>query len=194
MTFLIENLKTVSETLIKLSANQDQLNTCNGIIAKLATAFQNQKKLIIFGNGGSACDAAHVAEEFTGRFRKNRKALPAIAITEPGHITCVANDFGYDAIFQRGVEAFVQEGDMVIGLSTSGNSKNVIKGIQKANDLGTTTVCFLGKEGGKLKGMATHEIIVPCQTADRIQEVHKVLLHSIIEGVERKLFPENYEE
>ena len=118
--------------------------------------------------------------------------MPAIAISDSSHITCVGNDYGFDYIFSKGVEAYGKEGDMFIGISTSGNSGNVIKAVEKAKELGMKTVALLGKDGGKLKGMCDYEFIIPGETSDRIQEIHMMILHIIIEGVERIMFPENY--
>lgn len=158
----------------------------------IARCFQNKGKVLICGNGGSACDAAHFAEEFTGRYRKDRKALPVIAINNPSHITCVANDYGFEYIFSRYVEAFANENDIVIGLSTSGNSANVFNALQSAKKQGAKTVALLGKDGGKILGKSNYEWIIPAKNSDRIQEIHMLILHSIIEAVERILFPENY--
>jgi D-sedoheptulose 7-phosphate isomerase len=184
-----------------LEAQQVLNNFCNNqenfdkttLIAKgLSAMFQNGNKVLSCGNGGSACDSMHFAEEFTGRYRGNRKALPALSLTDPSHITCVGNDFGFDDIFSRGVEAFGKKGDWIIGMSTSGNSANILKAFSKAKELGMTTVALLGKDGGKIKGMCDHEFIIPAKTSDRIQEIHMMILHIVIEGVERCLFPENY--
>lgn len=158
----------------------------------IASSIQDNKKVLICGNGGSACDAMHFAEEFTGRYRKNRRALPVLSLTDPAHITCVANDFGFEEVFSRGVEAFGQKGDIFIGLSTSGNSENVIRAVQKAKDKGVHTISLLGKDGGKLSSVCDIEFVAPGLTADRIQEAHMTILHIIIEGVERLLFPEQY--
>ena len=159
----------------------------------LADAFNSNKKALICGNGGSACDAMHFAEEFTGRYRQSRRPLPVIALSDPSHITCVGNDYGFDYIFQRGVEAFGQAGDVFIGLSTSGNSQNVVHAFNSAKEQGLKTVLLLGKTGGTLKGQADLEWIVPGTTSDRIQELHMMILHIAIEGVERILFPDHYE-
>lgn len=159
---------------------------------QFAQTFQAGNKIIICGNGGSACDAMHFAEEFTGRYRKDRKALPVIALADASHITCVGNDFGFDEIFARGVEAYGKPGDWLIGISTSGNSGNIIRAIEVAKSNNLQTLALLGKQGGKLKGQCDAEFIVPAMTSDRIQEVHMMILHIIIEGVERQLFPEHY--
>jgi D-sedoheptulose 7-phosphate isomerase len=157
----------------------------------LAETFRQGNKVIIAGNGGSLCDAAHFAEELTGNFRRYRRALPAIALTEPGHITCVGNDFGFDAIFSRGVEAYGTPGDLFIGLTTSGNSPNIVAAFNTAKKLGLRTIAFLGKGGGKLKGTADLELSIDgFDTSDRIQEAHMAALHIIIEVMEAELFPE----
>jgi D-sedoheptulose 7-phosphate isomerase len=159
-------------------------------VAKLISdAFASGNKLLIAGNGGSLCDAMHFAEELTGYFREKRKALPAIVISEPGHLTCVSNDVGYDHVFSRGVEALGKRGDIFIALTTSGNSKNLILATQVARKAGLKTISFLGKGGGKLKGLSDLEWIVEgFKTSDRIQEAHMAAIHIIIEMVEKLLF------
>lgn len=189
---LIDSYKTEYELLRNFIEQEEKERTTEKIAEELAEAFTNGNKVLICGNGGSNCDALHFAEEFTGRFRKERRALPAIAISDSSHITCVGNDYGFDYIFSKGVEAYGKEGDMFIGISTSGNSGNVIKAVEKAKELGMKTVALLGKDGGKLKGMCDYEFIIPGKTSDRIQEIHMMILHIIIEGVERIMFPENY--
>lgn len=155
----------------------------------LATCFAKGNKVIIAGNGGSLCDATHFAEELTGVFRKVRRALPAIALSDGGHLTCTANDMGFEAVFARGVEAYGQAGDIFIGLTTSGNSPNIIRAFQEAQLKGLQTVAFLGKGGGKLKGITDFELIIDgFATSDRIQEAHMAAMHLIIEQVENLLF------
>jgi len=156
-------------------------------------ALEQGNKLMACGNGGSMCDAMHFAEEWTGRFRGNRKALPAVAFSDPSQLTCIANDFGYDEVFARSVEAYGAAGDVLVVLSTSGNSPNVIKAVERARQLGVTTVGLLGKGGGKLMPLVDLAIVVPhAETSDRIQEVHIKALHIAIEAVERALYPGNY--
>lgn len=157
---------------------------------EIADCFANGGKILIAGNGGSLCDAMHFAEELTGVFRKTRKALPAIALADPGHITCVANDIGYDSVFARSVEAFGKKEDIFIGLTTSGNSPNVVAAFERAKEKQMTTIAFLGKTGGKLRGVADLEWIVEgFSGTDRIQEAHMTAIHIIIDMIERKLFP-----
>jgi D-sedoheptulose 7-phosphate isomerase len=155
----------------------------------LADCFARGHKVIIAGNGGSLCDAAHFAEELTGVFREKRRALPAIALTEAGHLTCTANDLGFEWVFARGVEAYGQPGDIFIGLTTSGNSPSIIYAFQEAQARGLQTVAFLGKGGGKLKGIANFELLIEgFTTSDRIQEAHMTAMHLIIEQIENLLF------
>ncbi|MFC2737207.1 MAG: D-sedoheptulose 7-phosphate isomerase [Leptotrichia wadei] len=183
---------TAFETVKAFVENEENIEKTEKISQELALAYKNGKKSLIAGNGGSNCDAMHFAEEFTGRFRKDRRALPSISISDSSHITCVGNDFGFDFVFAKGVEAFGQEGDFFFGISTSGNSKNIIEAVKMAKEKKLKTVALLGKDGGKLKGVCDYEFIIPGETSDRIQEVHMMILHIIIEGVERTLFPENY--
>jgi D-sedoheptulose 7-phosphate isomerase len=162
------------------------------VILALSERHKNGFKGLACGNGGSACDAMHYAQELTGRFRRDRVALAAISLTDPTHITCVANDFGYRHIFSRGVEALGKPGDYLVAISTSGNSENVIKAVEKAKNMGMLTIGLLGKDGGALREMTDYCFVIDAPTSDRIQEVHIIIIHIIIEGIERFLFPENY--
>lgn len=167
----------------------DAIEFIEGTAEMLAECYRQGNKVIVAGNGGSLCDASHFAEELTGFFRNKRRALPAIALSEPGHITCVANDLGFDYIFSRGVEALGKSGDVFIGLTTSGNSPNIVNAIATAHAQGLKTIAFLGKDGGKLKGVADLELIISgFKTSDRIQEAHMAAIHMIIELVEYRLF------
>ncbi|BBI16443.1 phosphoheptose isomerase [Neochlamydia sp. S13] len=155
----------------------------------IAECFSRGNKLIIAGNGGSLCDAAHFAEELTGVFRQTRPALPALVLSEPGHLTCVGNDLGYENIFSRGIEALGKPGDIFVGLTTSGNSLNIVKAFEAARLYQMQIIAFLGKTGGRLKGMADLEIVIDgFETSDRIQEAHMAAIHIIIELVENRLF------
>lgn len=180
------------ELMKKFIENPENINLTEEISKKITKIFNNGNKVLICGNGGSACDAMHFAEEFTGRYRKDRKALPVISLTDSSHITCVGNDYGFSEIFARGVEAYGKEGDMFIGISTSGNSENIIRAVEKAKKNNMITFALLGKDGGKLKGMCDYQFIIEGFTSDRIQELHMTILHIIIEGVERIMFPELY--
>jgi D-sedoheptulose 7-phosphate isomerase len=155
----------------------------------IADCFKNGKKILIAGNGGSLCDAMHFAEELTGQFRQKRAALPAIALSDSAHMSCVANDMGYDLVFARGVEALGQPGDILISLTTSGNSTNLLAALLQAKEKGLQTISFLGKTGGKMKGLSDLEWIVSgFRFSDRIQEAHMAAIHIIIEMVEQHLF------
>lgn len=156
---------------------------------KISHCFEEQGKLLIAGNGGSLCDAMHFAEELTGLFRHKRKALGAIALSDPGHLTCTANDLGFDQVFARSVEALGRSEDILIVLTTSGNSSNLIHAVKAAKQKGLQTIAFLGKTGGGLKGQADLEwIIEGFPYSDRIQEAHMAAIHIIIEIVEQHLF------
>jgi len=155
----------------------------------IADAFKNGKKIVIAGNGGSLCDAIHFAEEFTGYFRKKRKALPAIALSEPSHLTCVSNDAGFEFVFSRAAEAYLNEDDIFVSLTTSGNSKNLLNAIKVATEKKAKTITFLGKTGGFTKDLSDLEILVEgFSTSDRIQEAHMAMIHIIIEMVEKIMF------
>ncbi len=171
-----------------LAQNRAALDQVDRLAALLAERFAAGRKVMICGNGGSACDSMHFAEELTGRFRKDRPPLPAIACTDPGHITCTANDYGFEHVFSRWVEALGQKGDVLILLSTSGNSANILKAAEAGRARGLTTVSLLGMDGGKLKARCDHELIVPGTGSDRIQELHMLVLHTLVEGTERIMF------
>ncbi|MGL6065999.1 MAG: D-sedoheptulose 7-phosphate isomerase [Cetobacterium sp.] len=189
---LLDSYKITAQLLENFIKEESETQATENVAKDLANIFEKGNKVLICGNGGSNCDALHFAEEFTGRFRSDRKALPAISLSDSSHITCVGNDYGFDYIFSRGVEAYGKEGDMFIGISTSGNSANVIKAVEAAKKIGLKTCVLLGKDGGKLKGLCDYEFIIPGDTSDRIQEIHMMILHIIIEGVEKIMFPENY--
>jgi D-sedoheptulose 7-phosphate isomerase len=149
--------------------------------------------LMSCGNGGSLCDAMHFAEEWTGRFRGDRAALAAVAFADASQLTCIANDFGYDQVFARQVEALGKPGDLLVALSTSGNSPNVVRAAEAARARDVRIVGLLGKGGGALRELVDVPIVVPlATTSDRIQEVHIKVLHIVIEAVERRMFPANY--
>jgi len=154
----------------------------------IAQALKEGNKLLLFGNGGSAADAQHIAAEIVGRFKRERRALPAIALTtDTSILTAVGNDYGFEAVFERQVSALCMPGDVVIGITTSGNSPNVVRGLAKAHDLGATTVAFTGRDGGKVVEIAHFSFVVPSYDTARIQECHITLGHVLCEIVDRLL-------
>ncbi|WCL51345.1 D-sedoheptulose 7-phosphate isomerase [Leptospira sp. GIMC2001] len=160
----------------------------------LAECLQNGNRILICGNGGSSCDAAHIAAELVVRYKSgnDRRALPAMALgTDHAVLTACGNDYGYDEIFSRQVEAFGAKGDCLVAITTSGNSNNVIKAIAKAQELGMSTVALLGGNGGKIKGICNREIIVPSTVTARIQESHILIGHIFCSIIEKKLFDLN---
>lgn len=192
MSFVQNALQDSFQTLQTFMNQPDNLKKIEQACSVLADAFANGNKAMSCGNGGSFCDAMHFAEELTGRFRKDRRALPAIAMSDGSHMTCVANDFGYDHVFSKYVEAFGQKGDVLLAISTSGNSPNVLKAVEFAKDRGMKVIGLTGKDGGKLKELADVALIVESKMTDRIQEIHIKLIHIFIEAIERRLFPEHY--
>lgn len=151
----------------------------------MVNSIKNGGKIISCGNGGSMCDAMHFAEELTGRYRDNRAALPAVSISDPSHISCVANDYGYEFVFSRYLEAMGQKGDVLLAISTSGNSKNVIKAIEVAKSKGMIVVGLTGKDGGEMAHLCDIEIRAPySEYADRAQEIHIKVIHCLIDFIE----------
>lgn len=154
----------------------------------MVSAIHNGKKIISCGNGGSMCDAMHFAEELSGRYRNDRPALPAISISDPSHISCVANDYGFDHIFERYIQGIGQEGDVLVAISTSGNSKNVLLAIEAANKKGMHVIGLTGKDGGLMKDCVDVEIRAPhSEYADRAQEIHIKVIHSFIDYIENNI-------
>ncbi|MBI3464332.1 MAG: D-sedoheptulose 7-phosphate isomerase [Planctomycetes bacterium] len=172
--------------------NQQVLATVQQMAEAIVGCLRSGGRVLTCGNGGSMCDAMHFAEELSGRYRKDRPALAAMAISDPSHLTCVANDFGFDQVFARGVEAWGRAGDVLIGFSTSGNSPNVVRAVEKARSLPMKVLGLLGRDGGQLRPLCDLAIVVPAQTSDRIQEIHIKVVHLVIELVERQMFPQNY--
>lgn len=168
----------------------DELNLKNIELAAtlLADSFKREGKVLSCGNGGSHCDAMHFAEELTGRYREHRPSYPAIAISDPSHLSCVGNDYGFDSVFARYLEGVGRRGDVMFCLSTSGNSENILKAIKVAKLKGISVIALTGKDGGKMAGLADVEIRVPhFGFADRIQEVHIKIIHILIYLVEKKM-------
>jgi D-sedoheptulose 7-phosphate isomerase len=192
MSFIKSSLSEAQLILNQFIENEQNIKKIEEAIGLFVSSFRNKGRVFSCGNGGSMCDSLHFAEELTGRYRKDRAPLPATGISEAGHITCIANDFGFEYIFSRYVEAWGQEGDTLLAISTSGNSPNVIKAVEVAKNKGIKVVGLLGKDGGKLKSMVDVPVIVPSFITDRIQEIHIKCVHIFIEGIERQIFPENY--
>jgi D-sedoheptulose 7-phosphate isomerase len=177
-----------NEVLTKVLSSEDFFKNVDAAGAALVNSLKSGGKVISCGNGGSMCDAMHFAEELTGRYRDDRKAIPAIAISDPSHIACVGNDYGYDFVFSRFVEAMGNKGDVLLGISTSGNSANVTKAFEAGKAKGMKLVALTGKNGGKLAALSDVEIRVPHDGyADRIQEVHIKVIHSLIDYIERHM-------
>jgi len=175
-----------ARNLLDIILSDNQLIAAVGSAAEImGNAVRNGKKILSCGNGGSMCDAMHFAEELTGRFRDERPAIPAIAIADSSHISCVANDYGYDHVFSRYIEALGFEGDVLLAISTSGNSKNVLLAAEVAKKKGMTVVALTGKTGGLLADICDVEMRIPhLGYADRVQEVHIKLIHTLIQCIE----------
>lgn len=181
-------LNEAADTLNKLVGDPANIESIQRAAVLLADSFKAGGKVISCGNGGSHCDAMHFAEELTGRYRENRPGYPAIAISDVSHISCVGNDFGYEYIFSRYLEAVGQKGDVLLGISTSGNSGNVIKAIEAARAKGMKVITLTGKDGGKMDGSADVEIRVPhFGFADRVQEIHIKVIHILILLIEKEM-------
>lgn len=173
------------EHLNEFVSNPQNLAQVLQFAETLAHSLKAGNKVISCGNGGSLCDSMHFAEELTGRFRNDRISLPAISIADPSHITCTANDYGYEHIFSRYVEGVGKKGDILVALTTSGNSPNILKALEAAKTKGMITIALLGKGGGKALAMADLPIVVPGETSDRIQEIHIKIIHIAIEATEK---------
>ena len=182
--------KIIGKSLAAIKALKGDVARDIHVAAKaIASALKNGKRVYALGNGGSAADAQHLAGELVGRFLMDRKALPVIALsTDTSVITSIANDYGYQAVFSKQLEGLVRKGDVVLGISTSGNSPNIIGALMVARELGATTIGLLGRDGGKMKSLCHRYVIVPCDSTPRIQEAHGVVIHIICELVEEALF------
>ncbi len=185
---ILAELKTAAEVLNQFIGEPENIINIEKAANWMTDAVKNGGKIISCGNGGSSCDAMHFAEELTGKYREDRKAIPAIAISDPGYLTCVSNDYGYDFAFSRFLEAFGTKGDVLLAISTSGNSGNVIRAANTARIKGMKVVALTGKNGGKLGENCDLEIRVPhFGYADRIQEIHIKIIHSLILLIEKGL-------
>ncbi len=185
-------LDEAQSTLNQFRNDPKQIEKCVQFSQILIEAYRRGATVFSCGNGGSHCDSMHFAEEMTGRYRKDRRALGALALGDAAHVTCVGNDYGFKFIFSRQLDGLARTGDVLIAISTSGNSENVMVAIESAKKKNMKVIALLGRDGGKIKDMADLAIVIPAQTSDRTQEIHIKLIHTVIETVERDLFPENY--
>lgn len=185
---IINSLKEASSVLEAFLRDPEKIESIEKAGHILSNAISGSNKIIACGNGGSMCDAMHFAEELTGRFRNDRRSLPAVSISDPSHISCVANDFGFDFIFSRYIESLGNKGDVLLAISTSGNSLNVIKAAEAAIEKGMKIVALTGKTGGLLAKLADIEIRVEGgEYSDRVQEVHIKIIHILVELIEKKV-------
>lgn len=186
-----QELREAQSVLDQFLNDPIQISKIENAARLMADAILANGKIISCGNGGSHCDAMHFAEELTGRYRDNRRSLPAIAISDVSHLSCVSNDYGYEYVFSRFIEGLGQPGDVLFGLSTSGNSANIIKATEAARAKGMKVIIMSGKDGGKLAGAADIEIRVPhFGYADRIQEIHIKVIHIFMLLIEKMVLQE----
>lgn len=185
-----EELRECAALLDWLRAELRERRVVDELAARLTATFRNGGRVLTCGNGGSMCDAMHCAQELTGRFRRDRQALAAMALSDSSHLTCVANDFGFEQIFARGVEAWGRAGDVLMVFSTSGRSPNVVHAARAARAQGLAVIGLLGRDGGDVHGLCDVSIVVPAQDSARIQEIHIKIVHLVIEAVERRLVSE----
>jgi D-sedoheptulose 7-phosphate isomerase len=182
------NFAEAQQVLEQFISNEENLKLIEGAAEAISNTFKNGNKVLSCGNGGSMCDAMHFAEELSGRFRNDRKALPAISISDASHISCVGNDYGYNHIFSRYIQALGNKGDILLAISTSGNSVNVLEAIHEAKRKEMFVVGLTGKDGGKMAGLCDVEIRAPHTAfADRAQEIHIKVIHSLIHAIELKM-------
>ncbi len=187
-SLIAEELQQASDVLSAFLKNPASLAKIEEAAALISTSLRSGGKIISCGNGGSHCDAMHFAEELTGKYREARKALPAICISDASHISCVGNDYGYEFIFSRYLEALGNKGDVLLAISTSGNSLNVLQAVKAAKEKGMKVVALTGNEGGKLGPLADVEIRVSHKGyADRIQEIHIKVIHILILLIEKQI-------
>lgn len=183
-----QELQEAHQVLSNFMADPKLIETIAEMAHLMTQAIENGGKIITCGNGGSHCDAMHFAEELTGRYRNDRKSLPAIAISDSAHLTCVGNDYGYEFIFSRFIEGMGNNGDVLLAITTSGNSMNIVNAVKTAKEKNIKTIVLAGKNGGKLANIADKILIVPhFGFADRIQEIHIKIIHIMILLLEQKI-------
>ena len=192
--FVLAALKDARSALDALIANEETLTAVADAAHLMAESIEKGGKILSCGNGGSLCDAMHFAEEMTGRYRQNRRAYAASAISDASHIACVGNDYGYDYVFSRYVEAHGRPGDVLLAITTSGTSRNVVKAAEAAKARGVFVVALTGRDKTPITELADVAIVTPAgKWADRVQELHIKCIHILIELIERELDPQNYE-
>ncbi len=188
---ILSELQEAADVLNKFMTDEKNIQLIQEAALLISESFKQGGKVLSCGNGGSHCDAMHFAEELTGRYRENRPSYPAIAISDVSHLSCVSNDFGYEYVFSRYVEGVGQKGDVLFGLSTSGNSQNIINAMEAAKAKGMKTIAMTGKDGGKMAGIADIEIRVPhFRYADRTQEIHIKVIHILMMLIEFEMAKE----
>ncbi len=189
--YIKEQIKQSYETKQALYKNEALLDTITDVARACVDVYKKGKKTLLAGNGGSAADAQHIAAELVGRYGFDRPSIPSLALTtDTSNLTAIGNDYGYDQVFSRQLEGMGVEGDLFIGISTSGNSQNVINAFESARKKGITTVALVGRDGGKMAQMADFAIIVPSSSTPRIQESHILIGHIICDIIEKELFGE----
>lgn len=187
--YIKDSFQKAAAILEKFSSHEENITLISEAVRIMASSLKNGGKILSCGNGGSMCDSMHFAEELTGRFYKNRPPIAAIAISDPSHLTCTGNDYGIEQVFSRYVEGLGRPGDILLAISTSGNSPNIVSATQMAKEKGIKVVALLGKDGGKMKSMADIALVVNHDRSERIQEVHIKIIHIMVEEIERSLFP-----
>lgn len=189
--YIKEQITASYETKQKVLADEALLSTIEAVAQQCVALYRDDKKTMLAGNGGSAADAQHIAAELVGRYGFDRPSIASIALTtDTSNLTAIGNDYGYDKVFSRQVEGLGRAGDLFIGISTSGNSQNVINAFESAKAKGITTVALVGRDGGKMAAMADHAIIVPSNATPRIQESHILIGHILCDIIEKELFGE----
>ena len=182
------HFKETLSILTKVIDNEDFMDSVDMASSIIAATIEKGKKLISCGNGGSMCDAMHFAEELSGKYREDRPAYPALALSDPSALTCIGNDYGFENVFARQVEALGKDFDILLAISTSGNSPNILKAVEAAKKKDMIVIAMTGRDGGELENVCDHEIRIPWEGySDRIQEIHIMCIHAMISGVESQL-------
>lgn len=194
ISYIKGQVKASAETKLKILEDEAFLEKIAEVIKACVAIYKNEKKILIAGNGGSAADAQHFAAELVGRYGFDRPSLPSLALTtDTSNLTAIGNDYGYDYVFSRQIEGMGQAGDLFIGISTSGNSQNILNAFTSAKAKGITTVALTGRDGGKMAKAADYTLIVPSNATPRIQESHLLIEHMICDAIEKEMFGDGVE-